>query len=129
MTVHGTRGHRMESLTNRLESVSDWIKQAVRAYKRKDFEVAATAYRKAAHEVRDLDFDQSQKYYGKAASVYLKGGEYEAKKGFFAEAAANFEKAGSIFKNKMRNADAAWDCYIRATECRLHLAESGYPKG
>ena len=95
---------------------------------RKDFDTAAGAYKKAASEVRGVDYNQSQKYYGKAASVYLKGGEYEAKRGCYNEAASHFEKAGSIFKNKMRNADAAWDCYIRATECRLHLAETGYPK-
>ena len=61
----------MEPLTKRMLTVSEWIKKAVNAYRRKDFDTAAGAYKKAASEVRGVDVDQSQKYYGKAASVYL----------------------------------------------------------
>ena len=101
-------------------------KRAMRALKSGNIDLAAIILKKAGDEIRSLDTEKASEYYGKSATIYLKNGSSFLKKGMHHKAASYFEKAGSIFKNKIRDSDAAWECYIKATQCRLHYADTTY---
>ncbi|MHA1917417.1 MAG: hypothetical protein ACTSUV_03790 [Candidatus Ranarchaeia archaeon] len=101
-------------------------KRAMRALKSGNIDLAAIILKKAGDEIRSLDTEKASEYYNKSAAIYLKNGTSFFRKEMHHKAASYYEKAGSIYKNKIRNSDAAWECYIKATECRLQYADTTY---
>ena len=85
--------------------------------------MAAVCFQKAGDLFKEMNnTERAQILWGKAATAFLEKANDEVKHKRFEDAAKSFEKAGRVFHHKLDNPDAAANCYMRATQCRVRTA-------